>query len=365
MKARGLRAVVSLLGMAAIVATASADIRIRVSVKVVNDATGNRPLGGDLCDDAQIQAKIDAGNEILAQHHRALQLDLIEIVDLVGLPAPPAGLAFCDGGSNQGEYCTDPVDCPGGTCVAVNHWFDLPIHRNARNALQAAAQADYGTFAWNENAINIYIVGTHGSGTADFDMVLLGQDLAYPNTPFHEIGHFLNLCHTHGCEFGGSSTDEFVIGDDEVDDTLRDNSHWDTHDEIANALWGVPWASLPPDSQQAVDDVLHNLMSYHIDRTRMTAGQLDRLTDYTNDAGSDVVSGRTHFVDWRGDPADQEGSSTKPYLTLIAALGAADPSGDVVLMRAGAYQEEGLVLDASIKEVALVGSGGTVQIAAP
>ena len=52
-------------------------------------------------------------------------------------------------------------------------------------------------------------------------MVLLGQDLASPNTPFHEVGHFFNLDHTHGG--GGSSPDCVTGGNDYVDDTLPDN----------------------------------------------------------------------------------------------------------------------------------------------
>jgi hypothetical protein len=86
-----------------------------------------------------------------------------------------------------------------------------------------------------------------------------------------------------------------------------------------------------------VDTVFFNVMSYHLTRNRYSSDQLDVATDTSNDARVNVATGMTWFVD---DDAGGggSGSSTSPFDTVLDGLGAAS-STDIVLVRAGVYQE--------------------------
>jgi len=365
-----------------------AQLRWRVSVKVIRDEHGLRAVDGvtfpgccDLNTDAEIEQKFIDANAILegngpadvpATEPRGYTLELLEIVDLYGLPTPPSSVKACgndrykfcsspadcpacSGGANHGNVCTSDSDCPIGTCTGqstcyqVAQWFDAPSISDVRNAIRDAATVDAASktlWGWRDDAINMYILGSDGSGTA-YDMVLLGQDLSSPNTPFHEIGHFLHLDHTHGG--GGSSPDCVTGGDDFVDDTLADNCGadcgdcWD-RDQIA--AWNFPtecggpctYAELLAADQHRVEQVFFNLMCYRRRREVLTYGQLDRMTDHSNGTVNHVASGRTRFVDYRNGSGIEIGSSTRPHRTVGRGLSFADP-GDVVLIRNGSYGE--------------------------
>lgn len=296
-----------------------AQLQWRVSVKFILDADGNRADAGtfagccDLDTDAEVTAKIDTANAILGRYGRGYGFDLVEIIDVPG----------------------------------VSQWFDEPILRDTRNGIRDEAQDDPATYFWSTDAINVYILGTDGSGTA-YDMVLLGQNLNSPNTPFHEFGHFFTLCHTFQC--GCNGCDECPTpGDDEIDDTIEDSPCWGSatgQDSIANNAFGSDYATLTAEQQAQVDLVFYNLMCYRYRRERLSPGQLDRMTDASNSKVNHVATGRTHFVDDDGDPENQSGSSTEPYITVADGLEAAG-TGDIVLIRAGTY-DESLTIDQRI-----------------
>src|SRR5262245_15392917 len=63
---------------------AGAQLRVRVSVKVVLDANGNRPVGGNLSTDEGIRNSVTNANLKLAGFSRGYQMNLIEIRDLPG-----------------------------------------------------------------------------------------------------------------------------------------------------------------------------------------------------------------------------------------------------------------------------------------
>lgn len=194
-------------------------------------------------------------------------------------------------------------------------------------------------------------------------MVLIGQDLSAPNTPFHEVGHFFNLNHTHG---GGGASPDCVNGyDDEVANTLWDNCGkncgggcWD-QDEIATWNFDTEcdgpcdYDELSSGDQHRVDQVFYNLMCYRGRREVLTPGQLDRMTDHSNGPVDHVASGRTRFVDWRNDSFLQAGSSWALYRTVHLGLSHADPD-DIVLLRPGTYDEV-MTIDQDVTLCATVG----------
>src|SRR5262245_40141367 len=130
--------------------------------------------------------------------------------------------------------------------------------RDARNQIETAARGD-AAYAWNNRAINIYINQGTSGGFCSFpdegrNIIVVGAVSANAgNTQLHEIGHYFNLCHTHGC----AST-----SDDGVADTLTDSPMWN-EDGIANNSFLKKYNDLSAGEKQQVDDVILNLMSYH------------------------------------------------------------------------------------------------------
>lgn len=370
----------------------NADLVWRVSVKVVLDENGNWPSAGDLNTEAKIIDRLTAANLILGGHAatdvpttevRGYLLEWEDpIATLSGLPAPPTDIRACS--NNERLYCTIDDDCDGGTCERVDSWFDAPIARAVYDEIAAQAMVDENSrelWGWRDDAINIYILGQYGSGLTGGSSsdatrgILLGQDLASENTPFHEIGHFLDLRHTHGG--GGASPSCDYVGDDYVDDTLGD-SWFENRDTGEDCIWqqddiakynfptscsGGPCAynELSSDDQFRVDQTFFNLMTLRPRREVLTPGQLDRMTDFSNNTMSYVASGKTHFVDTKADPAAvADGSSVAPYTTIEVGV-ANSNRGDIVLIRSGTYNESLLIN----KQVTMRASRGLVAISRP
>lgn len=366
-------------------APALGQLEWRVSVKIIlnpdcADPASNpercRPCNGDPdgdCDMNTVEKILlryegEYGNGRLVPMGRGYEFRVVEIVDLYLDPAwaisqPPPGLFVCFGGDRNGEECGGAADCPGGFCLDATHWFDAPVGEGTRDALELAALADYGggvgpnRFEWNPDAMNVYVLGSQGSGYcsryragSERHVIIMGQDLwrgAESVTPFHEAGHYLGLCHTHGCTSGNSECEaspcagwvQAPPGDD-IDDTIADKSCW-SRDEVACYNFGGPYANLPSVQQERVLDVFDNVMSYHPPpQDRLTDDQLDRMADVSNGVRYPITNGLTHFVDGSAvGPGD--GSSSAPYPTLVGGIVAASLSGtaDIILLRSGAYDE--------------------------
>lgn len=312
---------------------ASAQLEWRVSVKFILDANGNRPASGSLNADAEVQAQIDLGNQILDAHGRGYRLRLTEIVDL----------------SN------------------VSQWFSVDVSDNFKDALEAAAEASPSTYAYRSNAINVYINGDGGSGICSFpgtdDIIFLGQGVR-TTTVLHEIGHYMNLCHAQGCPCGSCDTDAIglcntIPGDDSIGDTLPDLSCWD-RDDISNWSYGSNYSGLSSARQDNVDDVFFNTMSYHDTRNRLTSDQLDVSTDTSNGARNNAATGNTFFVDSGANPLLPFGTSSFPFINVITGV-AVTGSGDIVMIRGGTYNEPQTI----IKAVSLLASRGSATIGEP
>ncbi len=260
-------------------------LRVRVSVKVVLDAAGNRPTSGYVYQDSQIEEQFADANAILRSSGADWRIELTEI-----------------------------VDAPG-----ISKWFG-PLDENDDNLIfkiEAAAEANNALYLWREDAINHYIVDFGNYAWCSLpptDDIILMSTVFHPNDPgrpydpldpndpvcpfpadvpfsmgdvwLHEIGHYFNLWHTQGRGCGacgtGSGVCNTVPGDDEVANTLPDLDCWNA-DDIAQNSFRKPYAELSEDQHRQVDVALHNVMSYHNceiyadTEAFLTTGQLARM----------------------------------------------------------------------------------------
>ncbi len=299
---------------------AHAQLQWRVSVKVILDSNGNRPTSGNVYTDQQIQGEIDTANAILDKYGRGYDYVLTEIVNLNG----------------------------------VSQWYSVDSREGTNKAnLEAAALNNKAAYAYRDDAINVYINGNGNTSVCSFpgggNIILTGQGAFLP-TIAHESGHYFNLYHTQQGESDGCTNCNNTCGpsgdscNDAVCDTLPDTSCW-SQDQIAQYSYGTTYANLNAGQQSRVDDVYHNLMSYHDpnNRNRLTPDQLDRITDTSNGPRNNVATGHTRFVDRNCNASFPDGSSScsiyfGPYQTVGDGLKNAIP-GDIVLIRPGHYNE--------------------------
>ncbi len=315
MNSRRSFATLMLSGLGLFPATAHGQLQWRVSVKLIADNANQLPPAGGLNSPALVTAAFDNSNALLDGYGRGYRFQLVDNVQLNG----------------------------------VSQWFNAPLNQTTKDNLEAAAMADPATYLWRDDAINIYILGTDTpgiSGLCSFpgdDIIVMDQSAGSTDMiPFHECGHYFDLCHTQGCPCGncdgGGGECDTVPGSDGTADTLPDLACWD-QDDIANWSYdGSDYADLTPDQQAEVDNVWLNIMSYHSNRTILTSDQLDHATDTSNGSRNNVATGSTTFVDENGNVAIQTGSSAFPYVTVDAGIDAA-AEGDIVLIRVGTYNE--------------------------
>lgn len=270
-----LRPLLTVLGLFLVLskaAPAGAQIfHVRISIKIVLDANGQRPSAGYVTQDSDIEEEIGYANEVLRTSGANWRLDLVET-----------------------------LDAPG-----ISQWFGpLSIESGIKTEMEREAEADPNRYLWRLDAINLYVlelsdVGGFCSFPGPEDIILIGS-LAYgdlvANQPYprenilftlgylwlHEIGHYLNLRHTHA----GPACQPCTAtcqgnNNDGVEDTLPDSDCW-MRDDIARYSFGRTYSELEPQEQRRVDLVWKNVMSYHSDailRDReafLTPGQLLR-----------------------------------------------------------------------------------------
>ena len=245
------------------------ELEVRVSIKIALDKEGNRlqEQDGWLYENARIERFFDLANEILATNGTNWRLRIVEIVEL----------------------------------SALADWFGPVDAFQARDAIEAEALRNPELYGWRFDALNLFIVnethdaiGVCSSPTSNgAKHTIVAPNVWVPEMEFtpeqfefdwavffiHEIGHFFNLCHTHGCCCNVVCEDAVdparwsPRGDDGLADTLPDLDCWGTN-EVAQWSFSRDYGSLEDADKEQVDRTFLNIMSYHwYDR-------MERLTAY-------------------------------------------------------------------------------------
>ncbi|HEY5911817.1 MAG TPA: hypothetical protein VJA21_14540 [Verrucomicrobiae bacterium] len=248
-------------------------------------------------------------------------------------------------------------------------WFNINLkYTNAY--FKATAKAD-PRYAWNTNAVNIYINnGDYSSGGGD--MIITAYEILrdewhtnlFPYSVagnwLHEVGHCFGLGHTFGsCDQYVAEacfrTNGYYVGWCGLPDILPEYAYFN-RDLITLANFLNYYTNCTPAQQVLANNTWFNLMSYHqITNTAVlppsqyssqmnviTESQSDILSDAANSWQQAVVSGTTRYVSAFGLNLPGRGiASDKPLRTVTAGVAAADRAGtDIVLIGPGTYNEQ-------------------------
>lgn len=283
---------------------ALANIPFRVSVKFIVDADGNRPAVGTFNSTEDVNDKQARANDVLSNMLSELQMEITEIIDL------PAALS---------TYDSTSIDPTG------------------RNLIRDLALADPDTWLWRTDAVNVYVIdgsgpfGAYSNRPPDNNIVLMGQGVNN-ETFLHELGHSLDLTHTHV--------------DDLCADTILDDPDWNNIDEMANANFGKDYSLLTVDQQNSVDMTWFNIMSYHLAaREYLTPCQIDRASATASDDDDWLLSKTPLYVHPANSAASCgttiscNGSWARPFPDLQTALGLGDSalSGKAIVLEKSNY----------------------------
>jgi hypothetical protein len=286
----------------------SAQIEWRVSVKFIVDANGNRPTGGIIDTDQDVLDQIDAANRLVTPFSRGYTFQLTEIRNLTGF----ASLFTAD-------------------------------RETVKATLQSVVVTNPASILWRNNALNVYINAADGinEGITGIYLVAMGHNVGR-ETFTHESGHYLGLCHTHGCDC--ESCTDCVDPSDGIADTLPDSLCWSNQNQMATNYYHSNFVELTHAQQVAVSNTFNNIMGYHALRKVYTSDQLDHITDVSNTTRSNLVTGFTRFVDRDNTCTQRTGSSAcvnntgGPFQTVAGGINNAN-AGDIVLIRQGHYNE--------------------------
>jgi|GEM_PF-1753442 len=327
-------AVILLLSLCSVLAPAQGVITVRLSYKIIrNPADGTLPTYTDATGtvvqvtDNDIDTAVATMNSLSAAYFRGFRFQRVDPVAYVG----------------------DKDDATGPSQYFNTDFFANPNAKSLKNQMEAAAMKD-PAYAWNFGAINIYINQGTAGGKCSFptdgeNIIVVGAVSANAgSTQLHEVGHYFNLCHTHGCTSGSN--------DDGVADTLTDNPAWNEDQIAQNNFSGRTYNQLSAGEKQQVDDVILNLMSYHgtvgnqapiynagTTQSQLTEQQLDRWTEAANGARRGVCDGTTVFA--RASNFYGSGSSGDPYGSSVVATAVAAnrPGNNIVLLRPSTFSE--------------------------
>jgi hypothetical protein len=289
----------SLVVLLGVIPASGQGVPVRLSFKFILDDQGHRPGYGAIFTENQIQGQLDLANWIFSSFGSELQVQSLEILNVPGISS---------------WYLVDPTEYN-------------------RDNLRWNAQQDPVTYRWRDDAVNVYINGSPGTpdGTRAIsalppnnNIILVSQGVNCTAIA-HEMGHILNLWHTH------------PPGDDFCSDTLPDNPSWGRNNIASNAF-GVAYAQLNDSQRYQVDLTYSNLMSYHVLDSAfrlLSPCQIDRMSTQASKDQDWLLSLSMVYVDSSyGGTAN--GSLTQPYPTIDQALNAGVPNPALVL-ESGTY----------------------------
>jgi hypothetical protein len=232
-----------------------------------------------------------------------------------------------------------------GDVIYINNttFFTIKDVKADRDALRAQFVV--------ENTVNVYFTNLDslcGEGSFPGDKVQgVLMDISCAGTATntssfgHELGHFLNLYHTHETAYGMECPDgsNCTTTGDLLCDTPADP---DLTKRVSGCTYigGVP---TPSGCGGTYNPQVDNMMSYSDKncRTRITTGQADRMLTALGGSRKYLVN-LVRYVD-KNWPGPQTGSPDQPFKTIAGALGAAAP-GMVIFANAGTYPENLAVL---------------------
>jgi Pregnancy-associated plasma protein-A len=170
-----------------------------------------------------------------------------------------------------------------------------------KDEMENAARTGSGAanYRWRNDAINVYIVNGICGGIcsfpdqSDYENIIafgacnLASTNTYAPTLLHEIGHYFNLCHTHGCTNLGVCNNT-TGNNDEISDTPLDNPCWSLATIIEKNGGNI--------SEDFARNSFDNIMSYHDNggENRLTEQQLDRWADALDERKTNVPSSRVY-----------------------------------------------------------------------
>ena len=329
---------------------AHADIQIRVSFNFISDGSGTRPAGTVFNTNASVSAQVNAANQLLATTGRGYSLVLVTngngqiVIGDVPNYTDPALIS-----------ATAPVN-PNG-----NAYLIAPSGGNTQAIEDHARQAN-SNYNFRTDAINAYFVQGAGgfvgycSFPGDNRSTILyssgGDGRPAGQLILHEIGHFFNLSHTFAscvcCNQVTNPGCSNIFGDDGVTDTLPDfycsntnatQAQIVTNGNSAGLLSAAVYGSLTLSEQARVDQTVNNLMSYRNPVNRITEDQMDRWTAAANNQRLTSVSGQTFFASTAGNDGNSGLSGLSPVRTVAAAHTRVVRTDDIILLRAGNYNE--------------------------
>ena len=273
----------------------SQEVPVRLSFKFILDASGNRPATGNINTVAEIDEQVTAGDQIFSSIISELRVEKLEVLDVAG----------------------------------HSEWYAAGNTDEERDGIRNAAIADPAGYYWRTNAVNVYITGASATAVSDFppnnNIIIVCQGI-FDTTVAHELGHILNLFHTH--QPGGG---------DSCSDTIMDNENW-SRDDIATNNFGAPYNNLTPAQQFQVDLVWRNLMSYHDpdNRNVLTFCQMDRESTQSYANRTTLLSRVPVYVD-SAYTGTHNGSFTEPFQTIQQAINAGNLAGKAMVLESGIH----------------------------
>lgn len=271
--------------------TCLAEVPVRISVKFIVDANGNRPATGNCNTDAEINGQVNLGNSIFKNAISELSIDLLEIVDV----------------PNISQY--------------FNVGLDPAITQLRQDALNNPT-----LYSWRNDAINIYVNGSGDGGIAilpsDNDIIMIAQGCRQ-EVIVHELGHSLYLYHTHE--------------NDLCADTIPDNAGW-TRDQITQNNFGCLYADCNASQQDQADMVWSNVVSYHPSpRNRLSQCQMDRESTQGYSDKNWLYTKMPIYINSGFTGSPKNGSFTNPYQTLQSAISAGWANNSIIVLQQGSY----------------------------